>query len=80
MTDANRIKNLEQELAHYSLRKFYKTCIRVASQQSLKTSSQKEEIFMNCYQKLSQAFYFTHSHIFSNNLEKQNQKDSSEII
>ena len=51
---------ISEDLAYYSLSKFYKTCMSLLSKDpSQHENSEREKMFINCYVKMSKVFLLT---------------------
>lgn len=77
MSEANPNENFEKDLALFSLKKFYKTCMKLVSNFSHEYN--KEETFMSCYKRLGEVFRLTHKQI-SLDEEKPISNEESDII
>lgn len=68
---------ISEDLAYYSLSKFYKTCLSLLSKDpSLNENSEREKMFIHCYVKMSKVFLLTDKYLkrSSSGQEQENTK------
>lgn len=73
MTEKNQNNNVLEDLPLHSLKRFYKTCIRILTKENVYEESQQQEMFLNCYEKLNHVFLLTNNHLCKSFSEKSSK-------